>query len=87
MLIGVVSATFIFQRTIEGILQGTYFTVVRVDGILVLGVDDTDHLHNVEQVLKQWEKAGLKAKSSGVTDSRGFAAVEQNKIQLGVWEL
>ena len=59
---GVASATAIFQRTIEGILKGMPFTVVRVDDILVSGMDDMDHLQNVDEVLQRLERAGLRAK-------------------------
>ena len=59
---GVASATAIFQRTIEGILKGMPFTVVRVDDILVSGMDDMDHLQNVHEILQRLERAGLRAK-------------------------
>ena len=61
MPFGVASATAIFQRTIETVLKGVPFTVVRVDDILVSGRDDDDHLRNLEEVLLRLLKAGLRA--------------------------
>ena len=48
MPFGVASASAIFQRTIESILQGILFVVMRADDILVSGIDDADHLANLK---------------------------------------
>ena len=62
MPFGVASASAIFQHTIESILQGIPFVVVRADDILVSGIDDADHLANLKNVLVRLEAAGLRAK-------------------------
>ena len=62
MPFGVASATAIFQRTIETVLKGVPYTVVRVDDILVTGRDDDEHLQNLDSVLQCLCQAGLRAK-------------------------
>ena len=59
---GVSSSPGIFQRTMENLLQGIPFVVVRVDDILVSGSNDEEHLANLEEVLKRLSEAGLRLK-------------------------
>ena len=59
---GVASAPAIFQRTIESILKGLPHTSVYLDDILVTGDSETEHLHNLEEVLKCLSKAGIRLK-------------------------
>ena len=59
---GVASAPAIFQRTIESILKGLPHTSVYLDDILVTGDSETEHLHNLEEVLKRLSKAGIRLK-------------------------
>ena len=59
---GVSSAPSIFQRTKENILQGIPHVCVYIDDILVTGITDDDHLHNLEEVLTRLEKANLRLK-------------------------
>ena len=61
---GVASAPAIFQRTMEGLLKGIPLVVVYLDDILVSGVDDADHLRNLDEVLSRLEEAGLRLKRS-----------------------
>ena len=49
----------IFQRNVENLLQNIPYVIVRVDDILVSGVNDNDHLRNLEEVLK---RLGLRLK-------------------------
>ena len=49
---GVSSAPGIFQRTMEGLLQGIPHVGVLLDNILITGVTDEEHLENIETVLK-----------------------------------
>ena len=49
---GVSSSPGIFQRTMDNLLQGIPFVVVRVDDILVSGFSDEEHLVNLEGVEK-----------------------------------
>ena len=57
MPFGVASASAIFQRTVESILQDIPFVVVvRADDILVSGIDDADHLANLKNVLFVWRQ-------------------------------
>ena len=46
----------------ENLLQNIPYVIVRVDYILVSGVNDNDHLRNLEQVLKRLAEAGLRLK-------------------------
>ena len=59
---GVSSSPGIFQRTMENLLQGISFVVVRVDDILVSGSNDEEHLENLEEVLKRLSEHGLRLK-------------------------
>ena len=59
---GVSSSPGIFQRTMENVLQGIPFVVVRVGDILVSGSNDEEHLANLEEVLKRLSEHGLRLK-------------------------
>ena len=61
---GIASAPAIFQRTMEGLLQGIPNVSVYLDDILITGKSDEEHLKTVEEVLVQLEKAGLRLKRS-----------------------
>ena len=56
---GIASAPALFQRTIEGILQGIPNVSVYLDDILISGKTDEVHLKNLDEVLNRLEKAGL----------------------------
>ena len=56
---GVVSALSIFQRTMEGLLQGISCVGVLLDNILITGPTDIGHFSNLEAVLKRLSIAGL----------------------------
>jgi len=58
---GVSSASGIFQRTMENLLQGIPQVIVRMDDILkISGKDDNNHIANLEAVLKKLSEAGLR---------------------------
>ncbi|XP_026054203.1 uncharacterized protein K02A2.6-like [Carassius auratus] len=59
---GVASAPAIFQRTMEGLLQGIPGLVVYLDDILVTGVNQESHLKTLDEVLSRLEEAGLRLK-------------------------
>ena len=46
---GVASASGIFQRTIEGLLQGIPSKGVLLDNILITGPSTEEHLHNIDK--------------------------------------
>lgn len=48
---GVTPASAIFQRKLEGALKDVPMTVVKIDDILVTGVDEEDHMRNLKSVL------------------------------------
>ena len=48
---GVSSAPSLFQRTMEGLLQGIRSTGVLLDNILITGPNTEEHLDNIEKVL------------------------------------
>ena len=59
---GISSAPAIFQRMMEGILQGIPHVTVYIDDILVTGATDREHLENLQEVLTHLEKAGIRLK-------------------------
>jgi hypothetical protein len=65
---GVSSAPGVFQRTIEGLLNGIPFTGALLDNILISGATDDEHLRNLEEVMKRLSEATL--------DSRAFATFQ-----------
>jgi hypothetical protein len=60
---GVASAPAIFQRTMEGILQGIPNVSIYINVILVTGKTDVEHLEMLEKVLSRLETAGLRLKA------------------------
>ncbi|XP_039524968.1 uncharacterized protein K02A2.6-like [Pimephales promelas] len=61
---GVSSSPAIFQRTIEGVLQGIPYVAVFLDDILVTGRNDEEHLQTLARVLRRLQEAGLRLKRS-----------------------
>ena len=61
---GIASAPAIFQRTMEGLLQGIPNVSVYLDDILITGKSDEEHLKTLGEVLARLEKAGLRLKRS-----------------------
>ncbi|XP_051233821.1 uncharacterized protein K02A2.6-like [Dicentrarchus labrax] len=89
---GVSSAPAIFQRTMEGVLQGIPQVAVYLDDILVTGATREMHLRNLDEVLTRLEDAGLRLKRTKCTllaeevqylgykvDAKGVHTVE-NKV-------
>ena len=56
------SASAIFQRMMEAILQGTPMSRSILNDILVPGATDRQHLQNLQEVLTRLEKAGIRLK-------------------------
>ncbi|KAG7514644.1 hypothetical protein JOB18_039442 [Solea senegalensis] len=54
----------LFQRTMEGVLQGMENVAVYLDDIILTGKDDKDHLQTLDQVLQLLQNAGLCLKRS-----------------------
>ena len=59
---GISSSPAIWQRFIEQVLAGLDGTCVIMDDLLVGGSNDDEHLKNLEAVLKQFLKYGLRVK-------------------------
>ena len=59
---GISSAPSIFQRVIEGLLQGISGVVTYLDDILIAGNTEEQHLAALDEVLTRLEKAGLRVK-------------------------
>lgn len=57
---GVSSCPAIFQRTMEGLLQGIPQVAVFLDDILLTGRTDQEHLRTVTEVLQRLKEAGLR---------------------------
>ena len=58
----VASTPSIFQRVMEGILQGLPGVSVYIDDILVTGKDEAEHCKNLEAVFTRLEEAGFRLK-------------------------
>ena len=59
---GFSSAPGIFQRVMEGLLQGIPRVVVYLDDILNAGTTDKEHIQALNEVLTHLEKVGLRVK-------------------------
>ena len=59
---GISAAPAIFQRTIEGILQGIPSVCVYLDDILITGATEQEHLKNLDQVLNRLQQSGMRLK-------------------------
>lgn len=59
---GVSSAPGIFQRMMEGLLQGIPHVGVLLDNVLVTGSTNEEHLANLGKVLERLSEAGLRLK-------------------------
>lgn len=59
---GISSSPAIWQRFIEQVLAGLEGTCVIMDDLLVGGINDEEHLRNLENVFKQFQKYGLRVK-------------------------
>ena len=57
---GVDSSPGIFQRTMEGLLQGIPSTGVLLDSIIIIGPSTEEYLDNIENVLRRLSEAGLR---------------------------
>ena len=57
---GVASAPALFQRAMDGILQGIPHVVCYMDDILVTGTSAAEHAANLEEVLKRLKQHGLR---------------------------
>ncbi|XP_061156017.1 uncharacterized protein K02A2.6-like [Syngnathus typhle] len=64
---GVASAPAIFQRTMESLLCGIPLVAVYLDDILVSGMDQSDHLKNLDSVLNRLKEAGLRLRRNKCT--------------------
>ena len=62
LFFGIASAPAIFQRTMEGVLQGIPHVCVYLDDVLITGGTEAEHLANLREVLKRMTDAGLKLK-------------------------
>ena len=56
---GVASAPALFQRVMDVILQGIPHTICYIDDICVTGRNDTEHLQNLEEVLRRLKYHGI----------------------------
>ena len=59
---GVSSAPAIFQRTMEGLLQGIPNISVYLDDILIAGKAEQDHLAILQKILYRLQNAGIRLK-------------------------
>ena len=59
---GISSSPAIWRRFIEQVLAGLNGTCVIMDDLLVGGVNDDEHLRNLEAVFQQFQKYGLRVK-------------------------
>ena len=72
-----------FQENLDIILKGTKMTAWRSDDILVSGIDDKDHLRNVNEVFCRLEHHGLKVRKEKTAFSRDSVVYLGHKVQAG----
>ncbi len=56
------SSPAIFQRIMDGLLQGIHGIAIYLDDILIIGRDYQEHLHTLSEVLKRLKDGGLRLK-------------------------
>ena len=61
---GISAAPAIFQRTMESLLRDLPRVAVYLDDIVVAGVDEADHLANLDKVMSRLSDAGLTLRQS-----------------------
>ena len=64
---GVASAPALFQRAMDGILQGIPHVVCYLDDILITGATAAEHAANLEEVLKRLKDHGLRLRRKKCT--------------------
>ena len=64
MPFGIAPAPAIFQRTMDIVLQGIPRTICYIDDILITGVNDQEHLANLEEVLRRLQYHGITLKKN-----------------------
>ena len=64
---GISSASSIFQRTMESLMQGLLGVDIYIDDILVTAKTPEEHLRNIDQVMHRLEQAGATLKESKCT--------------------
>ena len=64
MLFGIAPAPAIFQRTMDIVLQEIPRTICYIDDILITGVNDQEHLANLEEVLRRLQYHGITLKKN-----------------------
>lgn len=57
---GTKPACSLFQNIVEKVLQGCRGTVNFLDDIVVTGIDDEDHIKNLDEVLHRLSEAGFR---------------------------
>ncbi len=60
----IASAPAIFHRAMDIILQGLLHVQCYIDDVLITGVDEEEHIHNVEEVVARLQSHGIRVKSS-----------------------
>ena len=60
LLFGVSSASGLWQKNIEQVLQGLTGVQCILDDMLITGANETEHLNNLRKVLKRLREHGLK---------------------------
>lgn len=84
---GISAAPAIFQRTMEGILQGLPQVCVYMDDILVTGATEAEHLKNLEAVLTRVEEAGFKLKKEKCAFLLNLLTIWDIQLRLRGWSL
>lgn len=92
---GVASAPAIFQRTMEGLLQGIANVAVYLDDIIMTGKTKAEHLATLDEVLTRLEEARLRLKKDKYeflqdaveylghrVDAQGLRPVEKTVIAI-----
>ena len=59
LLFRVASATIVFQRAMDSILQGMSYVICYIDDILITGIIVDEHDSNLEEILKRLKEYGV----------------------------
>lgn len=64
LVFGLSSSPLIFQRIMDNLLKGLPGCICYLDDILVTGVNEQDHLDNLNNVFNVLQKSGIKLNKS-----------------------
>jgi hypothetical protein len=77
---GISTAPSVFQRVMDGLLQGIEHCAAFIDDVIVTGEDDESHKQNLRAVLQVFKEAGLTCNESKCSFSKDSVAYLGHRI-------